>query len=724
MRTLPEFMAIAFKEQQGVNLHFVIAINWMGVEEIWYSDCEFDTYYAYVKEATNYQSISHVEGLGSVSSLNVTFYDQFGHFKEKIDTVDFFASTTVTVYLTLDGTELFDLFEGKITDGATWQDNLFNIEIVSNPIDREIGYQPSIDDVADDDPNFDSLEKRMVTGKAWPTIFGEVKNYEAALVRAQRHAETQRDVPYAASGTVYDLLLDDHDDFTLDTTYQVNIVGKNRDGFSILGEGQFKTVTYPAEGEEPEIPDAPIFRLTKAGVTSKWYENIAFTIISETGISGETDNIKTRIELEPGDVVIDGDTLTTLGPTGDPTTFVWAQFMKLEVRYTYTVGAATVSNSRYVNCIHQSGNICTLNEQLTLHDDAYDIYIRSVFKANDIIYSIPSGSKIYILGDRLHYVVDTKEDTTVTRVGFKNGEKIQIIDPTAYDVSSAALWTGSFPPATYIHMQAEVYMRFLEHFELSDQPIIVTCSNELITDQLAIAHMAGLDVVDDNPKATSFIYESVEQADSVIPEVAWQANKGIRFSRVDGDDVVELIDLTTPGPVLHVFNDTNVLRNSVIYGFTEKDNVYTVFKGDFQTNDLEKKLETIKLKKNVDKYEEIVYETDYYIFKQKASAKTSLEFWRDKLSQYYYTVELTGFLDAFALEVWDRVAIELSDLSFYDPALGSPFTNTHTATPLSWSASGRVKSMSPDLKTGLVQFRIELDTILGDSPTSPYEMEF
>lgn len=724
MRTLPEFMASAFKEQQGVNLHFVIAINWMGLEEIWYSDCEFDTYYAYVKEATNYQSISHVEGLGSVSSLDVVFYDQFGHFKEKIDTVDFFASTTVTVYLTLDGTELFDLFEGKISDGATWQDNLFTVEIISNPIDREIGYQPSIDDVDESDPNYDSLDKRMITAKAWPTIFGEVRNYDAALVRAQRHAETQRNVPYSPMGTVYDLLLDDHDDFTLDTTYQVNIVGKAREAFSILGEGQFKTVTYPAEGSEPEIPDAPIFRLTKAGVTSKWYRNIAFTFLPEDGISGETDNIKTRIEIAPGEVIIDGVTLETLGPTGDPTLFVWLQFMKLEVRYSYTVGATTVTNSRYVNCIAQEGNICQLNERLTLHAGAFDIYIRSVFKANDIIFSIPQGSKIYILGDRLHYVVDTKEDTTVTSVGFKNGEKIQTIDPSAYDVSSVPLWTGNCPPVTYVHMQAEVYMRFLEHFELNDQPIVVTCSNSLVTDQLAIGHMSGLDTVDANPKTTGFVYESVEQATSVIPEVAWQANKGIRFSRVDGNDVVELIDLTTPGPVLHVFDDTNVLRNSVVYGFTEKDNLYTVFKADFQTNDLTKEIETIKLKKNVDKYDEVLLETDYYIFKDKASAKTSLEFWRDKLSQYYYTVELTGFLDAFALEVWDRVAIEISDASFYDPSLGSPYTNTHTATPLSWSASGRVKSMSPDLKTGLVQFKIELDTILGDSPTLPYEMEF
>jgi hypothetical protein len=99
MRTLPASMQAAFKEQQGLNVHFVVAINWMNVEEIWYSDCEFENIYAYVQEFTDYESVAHVEGLGSVSSINIKFYDQFGHFKERIDTVDFFNNTTATVYI-------------------------------------------------------------------------------------------------------------------------------------------------------------------------------------------------------------------------------------------------------------------------------------------------------------------------------------------------------------------------------------------------------------------------------------------------------------------------------------------------------------------------------------------------------------------------------------------------------------------------------------------------
>ena len=73
MRTLPQSIKDAFKEQQGVSIHFVVAINWMNVEEIWYSDCEFENIYAYVRQFSGYESVIHVEGLGSVSSIKISF---------------------------------------------------------------------------------------------------------------------------------------------------------------------------------------------------------------------------------------------------------------------------------------------------------------------------------------------------------------------------------------------------------------------------------------------------------------------------------------------------------------------------------------------------------------------------------------------------------------------------------------------------------------------------
>ena len=722
MRTIPTEMLAQFKEQQGLNPIFVIDIDWSGVDLVRYSTCEFvdQEVYAYVNEFSNFESISHTEGLGSVSSINVEFMDQFGHFKEKMDTVDFLTNTIATVYITLDGTEFFDLFEGKIGDNFTYKNNIFTIEVTSKTIEKEIGYQPTMDDVSEEeDEDFrDFLSRHLNTNNPWPNVFGTVENYEAPLVWSQRYAEVMEDVHYEVGGELYyQLEIDQVDDFDLDTDYDVNIVGKEQDTFSILGVGQFKVVD-----------DLKVFRLTKAGVHSNWYKNIGFTIIDEAGISGLAENSKTRIELEVGEIVIDAVTLETLGPTGAATSVVWLQFMKLEIRYTLPLGAGTITNSRYVNCVKQSGDICTLNEKLTLPDAAYDVYIRTVTKANDIIHTIPKTSQIYILGDRIRYIVDTKSGTTVDAVKIKNGEELITIDPVVYAISSTALWLGTHPPVTYVYMLAETYIRYIEHFAIKDKEsegILVSAHNTIDTEAEVIEYMSELVTQDASPNTVNFVLQDVEDAQDIIPEVAWQANKGVRFSRLDGNDIIQLIDLTdyTQEP-LHTFLDSNVLKNSISYGVTLKDSVYTVFNVDFQTNDMLKELEVIKYKKNEDKYEEQVLDVDYYIFKTKSDAVTRIEFWRDKLSQYYYTIALTGFMDAFALEVWDRVAIELDVTTFYDPALGTPFVNTHEAAPQRWHAAGRIKRASPNIGEGTIDFFIELDTLLGVETDTPYVRHF
>lgn len=718
MRTIPEAMLAQFKEQQGLNIYHIIEITWPGDETILYSTCEFpdQEIYAYVKEFKDFESVSHVEGLGAVSTVTVEFFDQFGHFKEKIDTVDFFNNTTCTLYLTLDGVELFDLFEGKISDNATWKSNIFTIEVKSKNIEKEVGFQPSMDDIDEEleDPDFYAfLERHLKSDSTWPAIFGTVKNYTAPAVWTQRYAEVLEDVDYESGGlSYYQILIDQTEDFNLDTDYFVNLAGKEQSAFSLLGTGQFKKVTI-------EDVETDVFRLTKSTITSTWYQNIAFTILPTAGIAGINEEIPTRIQIAPGPVTIDEVELSTLGPDGEETEVVWLQFMKLEFRYSYTVGATTITKSRYLNCVKQRGNICELNETLSIREDAFDIYIRKVAKSNDIIYQIPKGSQIYIMGDRLSYILDTKDDTTVDSIHFKNGEELVEISSEAYEVLTTPLWDGDHPPVTYVRMLAEVYMRFLEHYALKDKEgegILASCHNVYNTEAEVIASLSDLPTIDLTPKIVNFGYYTVEDAEDIIPEIAWQANKAVRYTRVDNDDSLELIDLTdTSTPSLHIFNEYNVMKDTVVYGFTSKDDLYTVFNADFQTNDMLKELEVIKYKKNVAKYEESLLDVDYYIFKNKADAETHFQFWRDKLSEYHYTITFTGFMDAFGLEVWDRVSIELDTSTFYDPTDGTPFVNTHAPEPQRWHSQGRIKRMSPNLVEGTIEFFIELDTILGVS---------
>jgi hypothetical protein len=706
-------MLAAFQEQQGLDLKFIVEVIWdEGEDPIMYSTCEYDglEVYPYVKEFGTFQSVSHVEGLGAVSSMEVVFYDQFGHFKEKLNNVDLVERATATVYLTLDGSELFDLFEGKISDSASWANNEFKIEVLSENIDKEVGYQPSIDDVDETEPDYEFLERHLNTSSAWPAVFGTVKNYEIPIIWTQREAVTEEDISYepGSDPPYYELKIDQHDDFTLDTEYFVNIVGKINSVFSILGYGVF---TDNEDGD-------PVFRLTKEGVHSNWYKNIAFTILDNNGIVGDTDQPTTRITIEPGPVTIDEVELHTLGPDGEETTSVWLQFMKLEIRYSFMAlsgpGASSkITLSKYVNCSRQQGNVITLNENLSLVGGAFDIYIRTVSKANDIIYQIPSGSKIYIMGDRIGYAVDTKTDTVIDRIAIKHGDELVTIDPAAYEVSTAALWIGTHPPVKYIHMLGEVYMRYIEHYALegnSNEGLLASAHNTYNSEAEAIAQLTDIPTIDLVPNETNFVYLSVEDAQDVVPEIAWQANKAVRYTRENNDDVLELIDLTdTTTPAVYSFTEDNILFGSVEYGFTSKDNLYTVFKASFQTNNLLKDLETIRMKKNNDIYGEEVLETDYYIFKSKTVAKQKLSWWKDKLSRFYYTIKLTGFMDAFGLEVWDRVHVSLDPSTFYDPADGTPYTHTHDADPQPIIGYGRIKEIAPDLTTGLVEFTIEVE---------------
>lgn len=711
MRIIPTNMLAAFQEQQGLQWRFIVEIDWHGEETVMYSDCEFPDLevYAYVKEFGEFESVSHVEGLGAVSSMSIVFYDQFGHFKEKLDTVDFFSNTTATVYLTIDGTELYDLFEGKIDSSISWALNEFSIEILSKNIEKELGYQPSIDDVdveLETTEKYGVLERHLNSGAAWPSVFGTVKNYEIPIVWRQRQATTEEDSPYydpSPDPAYYEIIVDSREDFVEDTEYFVNIVGRATSMFSILGYGVF---TDNVDGD-------PVFRLTKAGVTSNWYEYIAFTILDEAGIVGETDQPATRLEIDPGPLTLSTGDVHTLGPDGEETEFVWLQFMKLAIRYTWDTTSGSVTNTKYVNCFKQEGDIVTLNENLSIRSDAYDIHIRNVFKANDIIGQIPSGSKIYVVGDRVSYVVDTKTETVIDSIAIKYDDKLAVIDPAAYEVLTTPLWEGTHPTVKYIRMYGEIYMRYSEHYALDSdvsEGLLCSAHNDFNTEALAIEKMSELPTTDDVPNMINFVYLNVEDAEDVIPEIAWQANKAVRYTRIDNDDALELIDLTdTTSTPVFTFNENNVKKDSIQYGFTGKDDLYTVFKADFQTNNMLKELETIRLKKNVDLYDDQPLETDFYIFKSKATAKSKLTWWRDKLSEYHYVVKLTGFMDAFGLEVWDRVNVDLDTTNFYDPADGTPFQHTHTASPQRWTGYGRIKEIRPDLKEGLIEFTIEIE---------------
>ncbi len=307
--------------------------------------------------------------------------------------------------------------------------------------------------------------------------------------------------------------------------------------------------------------------------------------------------------------------------------------------------------------------------------------------------------------------VATSSDTAL---GYGEPYKLKFITipSTLYEVKTTALF--DHPPCTYLELDSSL----LHMIDITSKGLLARVTNDLTTDKLAIANMTGKTVVDAAPKTTHFIYTNREDLRNVIPEIAWQTNKGVRRTRLAGEDVYELIDFTVKGAPVFAFTDHNVLRGSIKYGFTEESSLKTVFMADFQTNDNLAEIETIKYRKNVAKYGEKILDTDMYVYKEYDDADVAFQWWRDKLSKVYYSIKFTGFLDAFGLELWDRVSIDFGDSRFYDPTKGSPFSNTHTATPIGWRSEGLIKSIRPNFSEGLIEFTVELDTVLGESPQS------
>lgn len=699
MRAIPESLYEIFKEQQGVEPFFVIAINWNGEEEIKYSTKEFDDIYGYVSQFSSFESVSHAEGLGAVSSIAIKFNDMFGHFKEKIDTVDLFDKTTVTLYLTVDGVELFDLFEGIIEDSAEWEGHIWSIDVSSVALDDEVGYTPSIDDVAEDHPLRGYYERHLKT-EGWPTVFNDVTKYNAVLIADPRVSEVQ-EVTFEQVEGKFITPLDQVDDYDLDTEYHICLVGKEKGPSIMHGMGTFRSdktveITYP--------------------MSSIWYRDILCQQVTEqipiSPGTGQSPRLRLRISVGEYSFLdefgVPYITKVTTGPDGDPVTGAWLQLMTARITYSYFSGSELISKVLTCNCVKQEYDICTF-DVATLVEGARNIEIAEAGLGLDIIFNIPKETKLYIMGDVRRYVVDLKTGASTVDIGFEDDERFTTIPTDLYEVKTDQLF--DHPPCTYV----EIPSHLIPMWE-SVKTLLARVTNTLTTDQLVIAHLTGKTVTDPNPKTVNFTYTSQEDLKSIIPEIAWQSNKGVRRSRAGGEDVYELIDLTNLGPPVFAFTDHNILRDSISYGYSTEESLKTVFSADFQGRDYLEDVRTIKYKKNVDKYGEKLLDVDMYIYKEYDDADAAFKWWRDKLSRVYYVIKFTGFLDAFGLEVWDRVSVDFGDSRFYDPAKGSPFNLTHTATPIGWRSEGTVKAVRPNYYEGLIEFRVELDTVTGESP--------
>lgn len=698
MRTIPENIKTLLNKQQGIQPIFVIGIDWDGGGEVLYSVQEFTSsvgeVYSYVQSFENFNFANHAEGIGEVSSIDIVFNDSFGHFKEKIDTLDVYDRTTVcTLYLGIFGQEdIVSLFEGYLEDDIIWDEatQTLSATVVSDDLDKRVGYTPSITDIDEDDPDH-SYYKDFLNTQAWPHIFGKVRNYEAIKVAERMEVKTTETVDYQNGNYNSYVFTVDEDKFPKNTPMELVLVGQTQAYFAFIVNGSFT-----------ESGGDIIF--TTTSINQDWYD--------------ETDNIfyeETDSDENFGGASEGGSVITI-------TENVWLEHMYLGLHYEHETLSGTVENTIHVKCIKQKGTTLVLNRQIRLPETPTtgSLYIKYARKHVENIYSVPSGSRLYDRSRSDRYILDLKTtEYTMLNLYMETADDLLEIPGSIYTLKTTdgedtnALWQGSHHECTYIEFNVEIFMRFLEQYADKNiqEGIIVVGQSTLDTDKEVIEYLlsryGGINTVNDSyPKSVNFPLLEEERLDDIVPEIAWQSNKVLRRTR-DIATEVDLIYLRGTLEKIYTFNDSNVLQGSIKYTFTGIDNITTQFNLVIQRPDMMADIVEYIRRHNTDKYGEHTTDVDYYTFSVD-NAIEHFDYWAARMSTIRRVVRFTSFLNAFGLEVWDVVYIDFSDPLFYDPDKGLPISNVHTGSTVPWSGYGFIKGLNMDIAQGLVDVEVEI----------------
>lgn len=781
MLTIPSSLQTVFDAGQGLTPRFILGINWETTGSVEYSTEEFDTWpdvYKYVEEFSGYESVSQVDGMSQVSSIEITFNDFYGHMKEMLDKNDIFdKANTCDLYLTThNGTERMKLFEGGIKDPLDWSEDgkKLTLSIVSSLSDGIIGYTPSIDDVSTSEPSYDYWEEFFV-GQPWPEVFGQVRYYPLAKVAERKYCETVEEETYDSGQTTVILPIDDLRTFATDDTkaeaeVYVNLVGEIQGKFSIIAQGRFHTkaqilTDFPLYSGEADygfvITDSVDVSDNK--ITDTWYKTIPFEFLDTDGLGEDTSDgdvdPPTRIKLLLGD---DYDSLNSyIGEDWQGNTLTgsdddaWIQFMKARFSWSFS----TSSTTQVAKIVDQTGNICTLDRKLSLiTDPTLTSNERMVWakKAITKIWKIPVGTKIFSMTDKDFYIADLKKDTVISDVYIDTGDGMKPISRNQYTVEnntgdttaasgiwqentgiSSEIWvksTDSNLPEEYtvVSLASEAFQRYLEGYQEEgvEAEVWATAKATPNTDLEVLKYLGvrygdldPLSTVIDSPTltpatSTNFIFLEEEDIEEVFPEICWQGKKGlVRYIDSNENISYKLVDISTPSQPVFAFDDSNILLDSIKYSFTPVEEVVTHIDAVASGDTYNREPLKGKRVNNKTKYGEKKYEADFYIHNTRAVVTDALDFWIGRLSSIRRMVSFTGFMDSFGLEVWDRVSISFSDPSFYDTTKGIPFDNVHVGAPISWQSEGWVREVRPDIQNGLVNFVVELDVLSSESPS-------
>lgn len=145
--------------------------------------------YGFMQSLTGLDTVEHTGGFGTVSQVNASFTDYFGHFLYWMRNCNLYSQMMVDIHIYFrnpDSTEAvplrgtwYKIFEGRLRDPISWSEGnrIFSCTISNEPFSKDIGYSPSIDQTVlqrfiSDPPLFnqDGIQTNVGAGHTEPYI--------------------------------------------------------------------------------------------------------------------------------------------------------------------------------------------------------------------------------------------------------------------------------------------------------------------------------------------------------------------------------------------------------------------------------------------------------------------------------------------------------------------------------------------------------------------------
>ena len=683
MIDMPSSLENKFKELYGVNPVFIIEIDWSddtgSTVTNRYSTEEFSSplTYRYISEFSNIEIASHVEGLGSVNSISVTAIDDFGHFKSRLDDKNVYHKNQIArVYLgeaTISQAML--IYTGRLENIKWREENKeLTFDIITEPLDITIGFTPNIEMIDSTDPKF-KLFNEYLNEKTWPRVYGTVKHFEAIpLVNVSNQIEVQTEV----TGVITDGTGSGFDDIDVNDEVANFIDLDTPDDYWIFAKDDILDTT----GSFTDIGGGDIVYQPTA-ITNRLWEPVSPVPT-------------TRVDFN----ILELDIIPPIPLKG----------MQIFVRFVFTFGFV-----QFLVKVLDTG-FFEGKFRIRINVLMFGDFVPTIVFAGKNLFTptaISTDYKIMPKNETIfqRYIVDTKEDTTVTKVQVEDEDGLHVIEPTEYTQKTTtvdgAFWTAAtgfdeHPNVTYIEFNPESFFDFYEDFIAGNdvnEGILVDLFSfprsekgtliDIITLAGQTADMIHLDEVIN--RNVNFVFEDEEDFVDILTDIAWQMGKVPRFHNGD----IQIIDIPIGTESIKTIEDDEAILNSLIYHFTPPEDIFTKLRITLQGADFREELIEFTEINNSDKYIEKTLDVDYFVFANRTDAQLTIDFWRDRLSDAYHQITFRATLESLALEVWDTIEINLGNLNFQDEN-ETFLTNVLTGSSATWDGLAVVKDVQLD----------------------------